>query len=59
MALEWARELGRFWGHEHLVAEEATWGFAELERGRHPDAVLKEVLKRIEDRIALAAKRVN
>ena len=53
MAREWARELGakKFDGHESIVTEEIVAGFAEVERGRHPDAVLREVLKKIEDRI--------
>lgn len=54
MAKEWARELGspRFKNHELLVAEVVQWGFREVEeRGRNPDAVLKEMLKRIDDGI--------
>lgn len=53
MAREWARELGKhaYNGHEHIVAEETMHGFAEVEKGRHPDIVLKEVLAKIEDRI--------
>lgn len=50
MAKEWADELSKFKGYEYLVAKEAEWGFAEVEKGRNPDIVLKEVLKRIEDR---------
>lgn len=52
MAKEWARELGspRYRNHELLVAEVVSWGFNEVEgRGRNPDVVLKEMLKKIDD----------
>jgi hypothetical protein len=53
MAREWARELGKqsFRGHEQIVAQETAHGFAEVEKGRHPDTVLREILSRIEERI--------
>lgn len=51
MAKEWAKELDKFKGHEMLVSEETVWGFAEVERGRHPDTVLKEVIARITERL--------
>ena len=49
MALEWATELGKLKGCELLVAEHAAWGFNEVDRGRTPDVVLKEVLAKIEE----------
>lgn len=49
MALEWATELGKFRGCELLVVEYIMWGFEEVERGRNPDVVLKEVLAKIEE----------
>lgn len=49
MAAEWATELGKFRGYELLVAEYTVWGFKEVERGRNPDVVLKEVLAKIEE----------
>ena len=49
MAMEWATELGKFRGYELLVAEYTMWGFDEVERGRNPDVVLKEVLAKIEE----------
>ena len=49
MAMEWATELGKLKGCELLVAEYTMWGFAEVERGRNPDVVLKEVLAKIEE----------
>lgn len=54
IASEWAVELGKFKGHELLVAEIAAWGFQEVDHGRHPDAVLKDMLAKIADGIAAA-----
>lgn len=51
MAQEWASELSKFKGHELLVSEEAAWGVAEVERGRHPDVVLREVIAKITERL--------
>lgn len=51
MATEWANELAKFKGHELLAADVAQWGFAEVERGRHPDVVLKEVIAKITERM--------
>lgn len=51
MAAEWATELGRFKGHELLVADETLWGFSEVDRGRNPDIVLKEMLSKIKEKI--------
>lgn len=51
MAVEWATELSKFNGHELLVSEVAAWGFAEVEKGRHPDVVLREVLAKIAERM--------
>lgn len=51
MAKEWATELGKFQGHELLVADEALWGFSEVNRGRNPDTVLKEMLSKINEKI--------
>lgn len=48
-AMEWATELCKFRGYELLVAEYTQWGFDEVERGRNPDVVLKEVLAKIEE----------
>lgn len=61
MAMEWATELGKYRGYELLVAEYTVWGFDEVERGRNPDVVLKEVLAKIgenKDRLA-QPKRVG
>lgn len=59
MAIEWARELSRreYNGHEQIVAEVVAWGFMEVERGRHPDAVLKEILSKVGERIQQANKQ--
>lgn len=54
IAKEWADELGKFRGHEAIVAEIAAEAFGEVERGRNADVVLKEMLAKIEDRIAAA-----
>lgn len=51
MAREWTTELSKFKGHELLVSEETMWGFGEVERGRHPDVVLKEVIAKITERL--------
>lgn len=53
MAMEWARELSKkeFNGHEQIVAEEIARGFTQVEKGRHPDVVLREVLSRVGERI--------
>ena len=51
LAVEWANELSKFRGHELLVSEVTLWGFGEVERGRHPDIVLKEVLAKINERL--------
>lgn len=58
MAKEWATELGKFKGHEMIAAEEATWGFEQVNKGRNPDIVLKEVLIRIAERIDADRKNV-
>lgn len=52
MAIEWANELSKFKGHELLVSDVTMWGFGEVERGRHPDVVLKEVIAKITDRMS-------
>lgn len=54
MAQEWARELGKaeYKGLELFVTEVVMWGFCEVERGRHPDIVLKEMLAKCDERIA-------
>lgn len=51
IAREWATELSKFKGHELLVSEVAPWGFAEVEKGRHPDVVLREVIAKITERL--------
>lgn len=51
MAKEWSAELLKFKGHELLVSKEAMWGLGEVERGRHPDVVLKEVIAKITDQL--------
>lgn len=53
MALEWAKELNKYKKPAQLkiVSEVTMWGFGEVERGRNPDVVLKEVVKKIEDRL--------
>lgn len=53
MASEWATELGKICGpgQEFLVAEVAAWGFQEVEKGRHPDAVLKDMIRQIRDNL--------
>lgn len=54
MAKEWARELGKakYNGMELFVAEVIAWGFAEVDRGRPPDTVLKEMLAKCDEQIA-------
>lgn len=59
MAAEWATELSKFKGHELLVSEEAVWGFGEVERGRNPDIVLKEVLAKIAERLPQSVSLSN
>lgn len=55
MAREWASELGKFpKGYEFLIAKETQAAFAEVEKGRKPDVVLKEMLARIRERIEAA-----
>jgi hypothetical protein len=49
MAKEWAREIGRLDGDEQIIAKHTIWGFGEVERGRNPDVILKEVLTRIKN----------
>ena len=56
MATEWATELSKFRGHELLVSEVMLWGFDEVERGRHPDIVLKEVIAKIGEQLPQSNK---
>ena len=52
IAREWANELSKFKGQELLVADVVAWGFIQvMERGRHPDVVLQEVLAKIKERL--------
>jgi hypothetical protein len=53
MAMEWSTEVGKIPpGNEMDTVEALTWGFGEVERGRNPDAVLKEVMAKINEKIA-------
>lgn len=51
IAMEWAKELSKFKGHDKIVAKETMWGFSQVERGRHPDIVLKEVIAKITEKL--------
>lgn len=51
IAQEWALELGKIKGHEAIVCAETMTGFEEVDKGRNPDVVLREVLAKIEERI--------
>ena len=44
MAMEWATELAKYQSLEDakIAAPIIQWGFAEVERGRNTDTVLKE-----------------
>jgi hypothetical protein len=56
LAKEWAK-LANYDAPWHIIAEEMSWGFREVESGsRHPDIVLKDVIERIEKRKASVAK---
>lgn len=50
MAQEWANELSQFRGYEHRIVDLIQDGFGEVEKGRNPDAVLKEIIAKIRDR---------
>lgn len=50
MAQEWANELSQFKGYEHRIADLIFEGFAEVEKGRNPDTVLKALLATIRDK---------
>lgn len=52
MATEWAKELSKLKAPYQIVSIETAWGFMEVERGRNPDIVLKEVLTRIAEKHA-------
>ena len=47
MAKEWAKEIGTLQVPYHIIAEQTAWGFKEVEAGRNPDVVLKELLAKI------------
>ena len=53
VAKEWAKELSKFRTPEEMkvVSKVTAWGFQEVERGRNPDTVLKEVLAKIKERL--------
>ena len=55
MAREWAIEFDKFDLQDKIyteyVANIMTWGFSEVQKGRDPDAVLKEVLAKIHEHI--------
>ena len=59
MAQEWADEIAKLNVPYGLIIAEMMWGFQEVERGRHPDRVLREVIARVGNRHAdnLAAER--
>ena len=49
LAREWADKINDIKGiPQHILAKELSWGFRQVESGRHPDIVLKDVLERIE-----------
>ena len=51
MALEWADEIGKLKGYDlAMVSEEVTRGFNEVQQGKNPDAVLKDVIRRVKER---------
>ena len=51
LAKEWARQVNAIEGvPQHIIAEEFAWGFNQVELGRHPTIVLKDVVERIEAR---------
>ena len=53
IAQDWANALAKYKRRDEMqiVADEAMWGFAEVQRGRRTDAVLKDVLRRVEDKV--------
>lgn len=55
MAREWATEFNKFDLKDKIYAEDVAqimaWGFEEVQKGRNPDVVLKEVLAKINERI--------
>jgi hypothetical protein len=50
LAKEWAHEMQAIGGPQFIIAEEFAWGFREVENGRHPKIVLKDVVERINAR---------
>jgi len=57
LAKEWAA-LASYDAPWHMIAEEMAWGFKEVEAGRHPDSVLKDIKERIEKRKQVAKPTV-
>jgi hypothetical protein len=49
LAKEWAT-LASYDAPWSVIADEMAWGFREVEGGRHPNIVLKDVKERIEKR---------
>ena len=53
IAQDWANALAKYKrpSEMQIVADETGWGFGEVLKGKRPDAVLKDVLRRIEDKV--------
>jgi hypothetical protein len=47
LAHQWAEKLGTIKASQHIVAQETLWGFEQVEGGRDPDSVLKDIIERI------------
>ena len=50
LAREWASKLTSIDAPWSIIAEEIAWGLQEVERGGHPNIVLKSVIERIHAR---------
>ena len=56
LAKEWTGRITNMNAPCAIIAEETAWGFQEVEKGRHPTAVLNDVIERINKRKTAAEK---
>ncbi|HEX3523959.1 MAG TPA: hypothetical protein VHT52_17965 [Stellaceae bacterium] len=47
LAKEWANEVGRWNASAEAIRDALMWGFSEVDRGRHPTSVLKDMKDRV------------
>jgi hypothetical protein len=59
LAKEWASAMSALKAPQFIIAEEFAWGINQVQSGRHPRIVLKDVLDRINTRVEERRIREN